>query len=350
MQEFVIGRRQLYILPTRMGWYFGLIMVALFGIAVKFDNQAAFMMLFVLISMALIGMIYTHNNVLGLGLNSQSSNSVFLGERAEFPLVIKNNSDKARHAVWVVSGGFQQVLKLNAHQDQTVKLEVPTVQRGFLNCDPISLTSLYPIGVFFCWSKRYTASKRCLVYPQPLDLIALPVDSSQAGKHENNSAAKHGNEDFHGMKQYQQGDRIRDIHWPSVSKTNKLVTIEYENLSPSSLNLSWLNLPATMNTEDRLSQLTYWVIDAEKSGARYQLEMPNNTIAYDNGPNHYHACLRTLALWGLDQDETHAEISPPSHTPGIKPARAKITQKKRQLASATSSAQARNSAISGGEA
>ena len=61
-----------------MGWYFGLIMAALFGIAIKFDNQAAFMMLFVLISMALIGMIYTHNNVLGLKLGSLSSKSVFV--------------------------------------------------------------------------------------------------------------------------------------------------------------------------------------------------------------------------------------------------------------------------------
>ncbi len=303
MPDFVIGRRQLYILPTRMGWYFTVIMVALFGIAVKFDNQAAFMMLFVLISMALLGMIYTHNNILGLQLSGQASNSVFLGEHAEFPLIVKNPKNKPRHAIWVVSGGFQQVLQLDADDEQLVKLKLPTVQRGYLNCDPVNLTSLYPLGIFFCWSKRFSAQKRCLVYPQPLDLISLPTDSNQAGKQENNSAAKQGNEDFHGMKQYQPGDRIRDIHWPSVSKTNKLVTIEYENLSPSSINLSWLSLPASMSVEDKLSQLTYWVIEAEKSGARYQLEMPNNTINYDNGANHYHSCLRTLALWGVTDNE-----------------------------------------------
>lgn len=302
MSEFAISRRELYILPTRMGWYFALIMVALFGIAIKFDNQAAFMMLFVLISIALIGMIYTHNNMIGLKMNGQSSNPVFLGEQAEFPVLVKNPSNKLRHAVWIISGGFNKVMRLPTHDAQLVQVKLPTVQRGYLNCAPISLTSMFPIGVFFCWTKRYTPDQRCLVYPQPLNLIPLPTDSSQSGKHEKNSAAQQGNEDFSGMKQYQEGDRIRDIHWPSVAKTNKLVTIEYETLSPSSVNLSWQNLPSTMSVEDKLSQLCYWVVEAENSSARYQLDMPNHTISYDKGPNHYHACLRTLALWGLDSD------------------------------------------------
>ena len=309
MDDFLIGRRQLYILPTRMGWYFGLIMAALFGIAIKFDNQAAFMMLFVLISMALIGMIYTHNNVLGISLASLSSKSVFVGERAEFPILVKNKSAKTREAVWVVSGGFHQVLKLKPFEEQKINLQLPTLQRGYINCDPVNLTSLYPLGIFFCWSKRFLPAKRCLVYPQPLDLISLPTDSDQAGKQENQSLSQPGNEDFNGMKQYQVGDRIRDIHWPSVSKTNKLVTIEYENLSPSSLNLSWLNLPASLNTEDKLSQLTFWLIEAEKSGAKYQLEMPNNTISYDSGSTHFHDCLKVLALWGMTDTNSSARAS-----------------------------------------
>ena len=163
------------------------------------------------------------------------------------------------------------------------------------------------MGIFFCWSKRYLPAKRCLVYPQPLDLIALPTDSDQAGKQENKALSQPGNEDFNGMKQYQVGDRIRDIHWPSVSKTNKLVTIEYESLSPSSLNLSWLNLPASLNTEDKLSQLTFWLIEAEKSGAKYQLEMPNNTISYDSGATHFRDCLKVLALWELPDTQQNAK-------------------------------------------
>ena len=82
MQQFKVGRRELYILPTRVGWYYALILISLFGIAVKFDNQAAFVMLFILVALAMVAMIYTHNNVIGLELESHPSKSVFLGSQA----------------------------------------------------------------------------------------------------------------------------------------------------------------------------------------------------------------------------------------------------------------------------
>jgi uncharacterized protein (DUF58 family) len=302
MSDFIIGRRELYILPTRVGWYYALILVALFGIAVKFDNQSAFMMLFILVSVGLIAMIYTHNNVIGLSMGSHPSKPVFLGSPAIFPVTLSNPSDKPRHAVWLIAGGFHQLSALEGGCQQTIELKLPTVQRGYLPCEPVNLSSLYPIGVFFCWTKRFVSEQRCLVYPQPLDLVPFPEDGSNHGKESANVNLRLGAEDYAGMKNYQDGDRIRDIHWPSLAKMQKLVSIQYENHSNSSVNLSWFNLPPSLAFEDRLSQLCYWVINAEKEGQRYQLEMPNHTIEFDKGINHYHACLRVLALSGETAD------------------------------------------------
>jgi len=298
MSEFTIGRRELYILPTRVGWYYAMILLALFGIAIKFDNQAAFMMLFILIAVGMVAMVYTHNNVIGVTMNAQPSQSVFVGEPAVFPIVIKNSSRKLRRAVWLISGGFHRLTSLRSGDSELIHIKLPTLQRGYRNCDPISLSSQYPIGVFFCWTKRFLSAQRCLVYPQPLNLIPFPDDGSNEGRQPANANVMMGAEDYAGMKNYQAGDRLRDIHWPSLAKTNKLVSIQYENQSNSSVNLSWFSLPQHLNTEDRLSQLCYWVCDAEKSGARYQLEMPNHTIEFDNGRIHFHECLRVLALWG----------------------------------------------------
>ncbi len=306
MSNFVIDRRKLYILPTRVGWYYALVLMALFGIAVKFDNQAAFMMLFILIAVGLIAMVYTHNNVVGLSMNSHPSKSVFLGSHAVFPITLNNDSNKARHAVWMIAGGFHQLTALNAGAQRTVELKLPAVQRGYLPCEPINLSSLYPIGVFFCWTKRFTSTERCLVYPQPLDLVPFPDDGSNQGKEQANATIRVGAEDYAGMKNYQDGDRLRDIHWPSLAKTNKLVSIQYENHSNSSVNLSWFSLPPTLGVEDRLSQLCYWVVEADKAGQLYQLEMPSHTIEFNKGMSHYHECLRTLALWGDSSAEAQA--------------------------------------------
>jgi len=307
MNEFTIGRRELYILPTRHGWYYALILLALFGIAMKFNNQPAFMMLFILMAVGLVAMLYTHNNVINLALRSHKAKAVFLGENATFPITVTNASNKHRNAVWLVSGGFQQLVHLTADEQQIVDISLPTVQRGYLVCDAINLTSQFPIGLFFCWSKRYSSPEKCLVYPQPLDLVPYKDAAANLGKQEQHQMVKPGSEDYAGMKNYQAGDRLRDIHWPSLAKTNKLVSIQYETQSNSSQNISWFALPNKLSVEDKLSQLCFWLLEAEQQGLRYQLEMPNQTREYDSGAAHLHACLRVLALWGLPESMTDSE-------------------------------------------
>ena len=301
MHTFKIANRQLYILPTKVGWYFVMILLALFAIAIKFNNQSAFMMLFILISIGIVAMHTTHSNMVGMSILSQSAKNIFCGEHALFPVSLENNKNKKRHALWLTCGGFKQLCNLNENQQKHFELKQPSVQRGYLECDDIILTSQFPVGLFFCWSKRYKAEQRCLVYPQPLDLISVPEDGSTGGKQQQKNSIKLDTGDYAGMKNYQPGDRLRDIHWPSLAKTQKLITIEHEVKSNSSVNLSWFSLPKSMPTEDRLSQLCYWLLEAEKNNTQYQLEMPNHTIEYSRGKTHLNECLTVLALWGTDE-------------------------------------------------
>jgi len=304
MSQFVIGRRQLFILPTRIGWYFSFILIALFAIAIKFDNQAAFMMLFILISVGLVTMIYTHNNMIGLEINTQVANSVFTGEIAHFPIQLHNHSDHARHSIWVICDGFRQLIDLPNGEHKQLSLSLPTVRRGYLNCSVINLTSQYPLGLFFCWSKRFESTQRCIVYPQPLELFPFP----ESGNSKNQKTSQYRNttatDDLSGMKDYQPGDRLRDIHWPSLAKTQKLITKEHEDQSGDSVNLSWFSLPSSLGVEDKLSVLCGWIIEADRRAIRYQLEMPNHTIEFSSGLNHYHKCLSVLALWENEDSKT----------------------------------------------
>lgn len=295
--EFAIGRRQLYILPTRIGWYYALILVALFAIAVKFDNQPAFMMLFVLASIGLVAMLYTHNNVIGLSIKAQPTKPVFVGETAEFPVLLSNPSTTVRRAVWIICAGFHRLVDLQAEEEVKLILTLPTLRRGYLNCADINFTSQFPIGIFFCWTKRFSPTQRCLVYPQPLDLVPLPLASSDNAQLATTTQHRRSGEDYSGMKPYQAGDRLRDVHWPSLAKTGKLVTIEHQDMTGDALRISWFNLPNTLSTEDRISQLCQWVIDAEQANLRYQLELPNHTEQFAHGDIHFHKCLTTLALW-----------------------------------------------------
>jgi uncharacterized protein (DUF58 family) len=57
---------------------------------------------------------------------------------------------------------------------------------------------------------------------------------------------------------------------------------------------------SNLQLETKLEQLARWVVDAEESGERYGLRLPDNYIKPDRGPEHRHRCLAALATFGLE--------------------------------------------------
>jgi hypothetical protein len=50
--------------------------------------------------------------------------------------------------------------------------------------------------------------------------------------------------------------------------------------------------------EQRLSQLTQWVLDCERLGETYSLRLPQQTLPPGHGIAHQRACLEALGLYG----------------------------------------------------
>jgi uncharacterized protein (DUF58 family) len=54
--------------------------------------------------------------------------------------------------------------------------------------------------------------------------------------------------------------------------------------------------------EEKLSQLTLWVIEAERARQPYGLRLPGIEISPALGQMHFHYCLRTLSLFRGERD------------------------------------------------
>ena len=52
-----------------------------------------------------------------------------------------------------------------------------------------------------------------------------------------------------------------------------------------------------LGTEEKLSRLTRWVLDAHASGLSYGLRLPGKKIEPANGDAHRQKCLEALALF-----------------------------------------------------
>ena len=83
-----LARRRIYILPTRFGATFGLVVFAMLLGSLNYGASLGFALTFLLAGVALVAMHHCHNNLLGIEVRVLAAPPVFAGERAEFPIEI----------------------------------------------------------------------------------------------------------------------------------------------------------------------------------------------------------------------------------------------------------------------
>jgi uncharacterized protein (DUF58 family) len=135
---------------------------------------------------------------------------------------------------------------------------------------------------------------RGMVYPHPV-LNSQPVPASTDQGAAGALDAVSGDDDFAGHRAYQLGDSPRRVDWKASSREQGLLTKQFQGEAQSSLWLDWTLTPGT-NIEQRLSQLTRWIVDAHTDRQSYGLRLPKLDIKPNTGDAHYHQCLRALAL------------------------------------------------------
>ena len=299
--SYTTHRRQLYILPTKAGWVFSLLVLLLFLASVKFSNQATFLLTFLLCGFGVISSFHTQKNINKLTLSVKDAPAIYCGEAAEFICRLQNPSDSKRFNVWLLCGEHSSSTDIEPNDTHKQSIKLKPRQRGVFKLPAINITSHYPLGILFGWSRAFNSDVTCLVYPEPKDLIAEPhsmLTESEDGQPELSAPTWHqqNGEQIASLKPYQIGDRLRDIHWPSLAKTNQLVSKEYDNNTEYKRIFAWHHV-ASLSTEDKLSQLTYWLLQAAKKRVSYQLTMPGFTSDHADSEAHLRQCLEQLATW-----------------------------------------------------
>jgi uncharacterized protein (DUF58 family) len=292
--EALLGTRQIYILPTRHGLVFALVLLALALVAINYSNALAYLLTFLLASLAVVSLLHAQRNLLRLRVSVAGGEPVFAGEPAMFRVGLHNDRD-ARYALRLESAhAALPPFNVPAHDTRWVALSVPTAKRGWLDCPPLTLASVYPLGITRAWSRRLTLPARCLVYPKPAE--ATPWQTAAGTEGESRPDVLQDGEDFTGLRAYQPGDPLARISWKTFARGQGLHTKEFRAPLGESVWLDW-DAFAPHASETRLSLLCRAVLDAEDSGLAYGLRLPGVTIEPDSGAAHRHLCLEALALY-----------------------------------------------------
>jgi uncharacterized protein (DUF58 family) len=291
--EVALGTRQIYILPTRPGLLFTLVLAALLIAAVNYANALAYLFTFLLTGLALVSLLHTQRNLLGLRLTATGTDPVFAGESAAFHVCVHNRA-RVRTAVRLECPGIPVMLfDVPALDTYNVTLAVPATRRGWLDCPAFVLATHYPLGIARAWSRRIALPARCLVYPEPAAAAALPRSLAQDS--EGAGGVTRDGDDFAGLRAYQPGDAASRISWKTLARGQGLYTKEFRAPRAESIWLDWEAF-TPLAAETRLSLLCRATLEAEDSGRTYGLRLPGVVLEPDNGALHRHRCLEALAL------------------------------------------------------
>lgn len=290
----MISRKQLTLKPTRHGLLFLVILGAMLGGSVNYNNNAGFVLVFLLGGMALISLFHTVRNLSGLEIAFVSAPPVFAGQPAVFHLKLSAGKfDRASVAVGL-SGGDRRFVTLRRGDERSLGVDVPTKRRGMIRPGVLRLQSVYPFGLFRI-SSRIPVGMGCLAYPAP---IAGDGRMSRGGRGMDGEVETRdpGPDDFHGLVPYQPGHDVARIAWKAVSRGRGLFVKDFAAKADQFRILDFDAFSST-DTEYRLSRLCSLILSAHSQNASYGLKLRGVRFDPASGNAHKTKCLRAIALF-----------------------------------------------------
>lgn len=306
----LLKRQRVYILPTRQGGVYGLMLIVMLLGAINYNNSMAFMLCFLLAGLALVGMLHTYKNLCSLLISAKQAMPVFAGDVAQFPIQFDNRYGSQRFSIQLATKPRQKItqtqdnttlsISLDANKQTVVNYPLQAHRRGILHLQRLKISSCFPLGLFQAWA-YFEPKITCLIYPYPKGQTQLPKTIAVDGHA--GSMAQTGTDDFMGFRRYQVGDPICWVAWKKSAKEQGLLTKQFQGNGAHKIVLSWQSVANISDVETKLSQLCYWITLADKTQMHYGLEMPERLIKPSCGTQHQAACLATLAYYGKKHED-----------------------------------------------
>jgi uncharacterized protein (DUF58 family) len=289
-----ISPRQIYILPTRYGVIYGLLLLLLLIGSINYGNNLAFSLTFLLAGLGVVAMLHTWRNLAGLELIAGTNKPVFAGQTANFELHLTNSRNSERPNIKLqTSKQNGTAIDLDSRSRGTIKIHEKSKNRGILNLGRVTVSTSYPLGLLRAWS--YVAlDTTCLVYPKPAS--NKPPSTSSDYDRSNSGYKGVGVDDFMGIRAYRSGDTPKQIHWKAFASERGLQTKQFGGDRADRVWLEWRSMPGT-EVEERLSRICRGVLDACEQEQEFGLRIPGTEIDPSHGQAHRHKCLAALAMY-----------------------------------------------------
>jgi len=287
--------RRIYILPSAAGIAAAALLFVMLLAGMNYNNSLALLLCFMLCGVTLVSMHQCHGMLAGLTVRRAAADDSYAGELGDLQLLFENAQPRVRGGLLLRCGGCESMaFQLLPRATQLVRLKYQAGARGRQRIGPLELFSSAPLGLFRAWTWLHLPLE-AIVYPAPAGARALP-DGRGDPRHGERRLRIRGDEEWAGLRPLQESDSPRSVAWKVYARGGPLLVAQYDAPVGVHRLLDFASLPA-LPLEQRLSQLAQWVLDCERLGDSYQLQLPQATLPVGHGIAQRRACLEALALF-----------------------------------------------------
>ncbi len=289
--------------PTRDGAWFLVLLLGVLVAAVNTGNNLLYLALSCLLGVLIISNVLAEWNLRGLRVRRALPAEAFAGRPAVGAFVVENRRRVGGAAALTVEEvvdapqGWQpmqvEVPWVPAGEEVQVPCRWTLPDRGICRLEAVRVSSSFPFGLM-ARERVLHLGGELLVYPEP-----TPGPMARAGAahgHAREDRRKAGPDgDFRGLRPYQPGDPIRDVHWVTTARTGRPVVVERHG---SFAERVIVEVPERHGEawERALERATGQIVRHFRWGHAVGLRMEGRTFAPRTGPHWRRRLLELLAL------------------------------------------------------
>jgi len=298
-ESVVLRHSRIYILPSRRGWTMIATLVVMLLTSLNYGLSLGFAVTFLLAGLVAAALLHAFRNLAGIVIRPLAASETFAGGRIAFTLSA-SGGERTREGIEVRAAGTDAAFAdLPAGSAVTLCIQRPARSRGRLALGRVTLSSTQPLGLWRAWSYVHFPLAG-VVYPEP-EPGAPPLPRGAHG-HDATAPGMGEESEFSGLRDYQPGDAPQRVAWKAVARGAGWYTKEFDGAGGGGpVPLDWSGLPATLDTETRLSRLTAWVLAAERAARPFALRIPGATLPVAQDRDHRRAALTLLAMFPAER-------------------------------------------------
>lgn len=293
-----LAARRVYILPTRAGYAFAALVFVMLLAGMNYSNSVALFVAFLLAGFGLIAMHLCHRNLVGVAVRAVATIDGFVGEHGRLLVTLENSADTPRLGLECrLDTGDGVEIDLPAAGSARADLPVELVRRGRLAVGRVRLSTAFPFGLFRAWAWLHLPLG-VIAWPAPRGRREPPPEAATGGS----APAVHraGDEEWSGLRDFRVGDSPRQVAWGAYARGRGLLVKTYESPAAHHRMFDLASTPGA-DIEERLGQLSAWIVAAHARGERYGLRLGAREAAPDGGNEQRARCLKGLALHGTGE-------------------------------------------------